>query len=125
MKDVYDILMGEKIKEEKEVFELLEKTVGEINYYTDSVTKLLRHSRMLFLLGILFLFFDYSKFIWGGFFSLWFIIFLVASNRNQKRNEMMTNFKNWILFFEVRKLINDENRHLLKNFKIKRLWFEN
>jgi hypothetical protein len=120
MKDVYDILVGEKIKEEREVFELLEKTVGEINYYTDSVTNLLRHSRMLFLLSIVFFFFG----LWIGSISLWFIVFFIASSKNQKRIEMMDNFKSWVLFFEVKKLINDDNRHLLKNFKIKRLWFE-
>ncbi len=124
MKNVYDILIGENIKEEKQVFDLLEKTVNEINEYVDSVTNLLRHSRMLFLLSILFFFFGLSKYVWIGSISLWFIVFLVASSKNQKRIEMMDNFKSWVLFFEIKKLINDDNRHLLKNFKIKKIWFE-
>jgi zona occludens toxin (predicted ATPase) len=124
MKNVHDILMSENIKEEKQAFDFLEKTVDEINEYADSVTNLLRHSRMLFLLSIVFFFFGLSKYIWIGSISLWFIVFLVTSNKNQKRIEMMNNFKNWVLFFEIKKLINDDNRHLLKNFKIKRLWFE-
>lgn len=125
MKNAYDILMGENIKEEKEAFDLLEKTVNEINELTDSVTNLLRHSRMLFLLSIVFFFFGLSKYIWIGSISLWFIVFLVASNKNQKRVEMIENFKGWLLFFEIKKLINDENRHLLKNLKLNKLWFEN
>jgi hypothetical protein len=124
MKNVHDILMSENIKEEKQAFDLLEKTVDEINEYADSITNLLRHSRMLFLLSIVFFFFGLSKYIWIGSISLWFIVFLVTSNKNQKRIEMMNNFKNWVLFFEIKKLINDDNRHLLKNFNIKRLWFE-
>lgn len=124
MKNAYDILMGENIKEEKEAFDLLEKTVYEINELTDSVTNLLKHSRMLFLLSIVFFFFGLSNYIWIGSISFWFIVFFIASNKNQKRIEMIENFKGWLLFFEVKKLINDENRHLLKNFKINRLWFE-
>ena len=124
MKNAYDILMGENIKEEKEAFDLLEKTVYEINELTNSVTNLLRHSRMLFLLSIVFFFFGLSKYIWIGSISLWFIVFFIASNKNQRRVEMIENFKGWLLFFEIKKLINDDNRHLLKNFKIKSLWFE-
>lgn len=125
MKDVYDILISENIKEEKQVFDLLEKSVIQINLLTDSITNLLKHSRMLFLLSVIFFLFGISKFIWITFISIWFIVFLIASNKNQKRNLMLENFKSWILFFEVKNLINDNNRHLLKDFKIKRLWFEN
>ena len=124
MKNAYDILMGENIKEEKQAFELLKKTVEEINQYVDSVSNLLRHSRMLFLLSVIFFFLGISKYIWISTISLWFIVFLVASNKNQRRLEMMENFKGWLLFFEIKKLINDDNKYLLKDFKIKRLWFE-
>lgn len=124
MENAYDILISENIKEEKQAFDLLEKTVNEINDYVDSISNLLKHSRMLFLLSIVFFFFGLPKYIWIGSISLWFIVFLVASNKNQKRIEMMENFKGWLLFFEVKKLINDDNRHLLKNFKLKKLWFE-
>ena len=125
MDDIYDIIVNEKITEEYEVFDLLEKEVIKINEKTESITFLLKHSRILFMLSFIFFFLGLPKFIYFGTLFFWFMVFLTASSKNSERTILKNRFQNLVIFFEVKGLINKDNKHLLVRFKLRRLWFEN
>ena len=124
MIDIDEIFDFDELNEDNMINKVT-NSVNEINKLGAKVSNGLKHFKLQFSVGLLFLLFGMPTWSYVTLFVICLLTFIITSANYSNRNDMISKYYNLLLELKRKKLLNKENKNLIKEIRIKFLWFEN